>query len=268
MKQIKKRIAWILCMAACIFSLSACSGILEEAEPVDPMVAENLTSQTTMLVSNIVSIPQDQMSLVIDQNRQNGAEAVAAGLESYMGMEDDLGAFVAMGGSSVRKTDDGYEVAVDMTFEPRECQFLLNVDDSMANITAMSFNPVYTTSENMAKAAMNTLMGMGTVFLVLIFISFLIGCFKYINGLESKSGAAQKAPAPAPAAVPAPAAAPAPAPVPLTAVAAPGQDEEEMEMLAIMTAIIEDTRRKQVPADGLVVRSLKRAPGNRWKNRR
>ena len=153
MKQIKKRIAWILCMAACIFSLSACSGILEEAEPVDPMVAENLTSQTTMLVSNIVSIPQDQMSLVIDQNRLNGAEAVAAGLESYMGMEDDLGAFVAMGGSSVRKTDDGYEVAVDMTFEQRECQFLLNVDDSMANITAMSFNPVYTTSENMAKAA-------------------------------------------------------------------------------------------------------------------
>lgn len=34
--------------------------------------------------------------------------------------------------------------------------------------------------EKMADAAGNTLMGMGTVFLVLIFISLLISCFKFI----------------------------------------------------------------------------------------
>ena len=41
--------------------------------------------------------------------------------------------------------------------------------------------PEYTFGEKMTKAAMNTLMGMGTVFIVLIFIAFIIGQFEKIN---------------------------------------------------------------------------------------
>lgn len=42
---------------------------------------------------------------------------------------------------------------------------------------------------------MNTLMGMGVVFLVLIFISWLISMFKYISVFEAKMKQ-KKAPAP------------------------------------------------------------------------
>ena len=45
-------------------------------------------------------------------------------------------------------------------------------------------------------------MGMGIVFLVLIFISILISCFKYINAFENKNKVAAPAPA-APAIQPA-----------------------------------------------------------------
>lgn len=38
----------------------------------------------------------------------------------------------------------------------------------------------------MYKAVMNTLIGMGTVFVVLIFISFIISLFKYINKFEEQ----------------------------------------------------------------------------------
>lgn len=41
--------------------------------------------------------------------------------------------------------------------------------------------PDYSFGEKMQKAAMNTLMGMGTVFIVLIFIAFVIGQFERIN---------------------------------------------------------------------------------------
>lgn len=41
--------------------------------------------------------------------------------------------------------------------------------------------PDYSMGEKMSKAAMNTLMGMGTVFIVLIFIAFVIGQFEKIN---------------------------------------------------------------------------------------
>ena len=126
----------------------------------------------------------------------------------------------------------------------------------MTSITGMSFAPVYSLGENMEKAALNTLMGMGTVFIVLIFISLLISCFKCISAFENKKkAAAPAAPAPAPA---------APAPVALTTAAPAGTDDAEMERLAVMTAIIEH-RRRTASSDSLVVRPIKRSAGNRWK---
>ena len=40
---------------------------------------------------------------------------------------------------------------------------------------------VYTLGEKLEKAALNTLMGMGTVFCVLVLISLIIYCFKFIS---------------------------------------------------------------------------------------
>ncbi len=48
--------------------------------------------------------------------------------------------------------------------------------------------PDYTFNEKMSKAAMNTLMGMGTVFIVLIFIAFIIAQFEKINKLVESVG--------------------------------------------------------------------------------
>lgn len=39
--------------------------------------------------------------------------------------------------------------------------------------------------DKMGRAGMNTLMGMGTVFIVLIFIAFIISMFKYISRFEA-----------------------------------------------------------------------------------
>lgn len=263
MKQIKKRVVMVLCMVACLFSLSACGKVEEEVSSMDPMISEGLQQQTVALLEQIVAIPADQMSMVIDSNREAGSEALAVGLEGYVGLADDLGAYVSVGTGSVKETDDGYEIAVDAVFEQRECEFVINLDEDMVNIVSMSFNPVYSVGENMTRAALNTLLGMGTVFIVLIFISWLISCFKYISVIEQKMKKGSAAPA-APKAAPAPVPAATPAPVALSTVAAAGADEEEMEQLAIMTAIIEHTRRN-ASTDSLVVRPIKRASGNRWK---
>ena len=176
------------------------------------------------------------MTTIVEQNRKTGSEAVAAGLETYVGLEDDLGAYVSSGEGTVKEIDDGYEVTVDTVFEKRACAFSITITEDMTSITGMSFAPVYSLGENMEKAALNTLMGMGTVFIVLIFISLLISCFKCISAFENK----KKAAAPA------------------------GTDDAEMERLAVMTAIIEH-RRRTASSDSLVVRPIKRSAGNRWK---
>ena len=41
-------------------------------------------------------------------------------------------------------------------------------------------------SDKLMTALLNTLMGMGTVFLVLIFISLIISLFVYVPGLERR----------------------------------------------------------------------------------
>ena len=84
----------------------------------------------------------------------------------------------------------------------------------------------------------------------MIFISWLISLFKYIGNFDKKSK--QTAPAPK-------AAAPAP-------VAAPVVEEnltDDLELVAVITAAIAAST--GTSPNGLTVRSIRRAPGNKWK---
>ena len=109
----------------------------------------------------------------------------------------------------------------------------------------------------MAEATVNTVIGISVVFLALLFISFVISLFKYINKFEQKL-AEKKAAKTAPA----PKAEPAPAP---KAEAAPEMDD--LELIAVITAAIhayEEAQGNVVEGD-LVVRSIKKR-NNKWQN--
>lgn len=104
----------------------------------------------------------------------------------------------------------------------------------------------------MGTALLNTLMGMGTVFVVLIFICWLISLFKFIPSLEAKLKKQPLEPTPIAPAKPAP--------------IIEEEEEEELvddgELVAVITAALyASLSEKEVPvsADGLVVRSIKRA---------
>lgn len=258
MKRYMKRVLLVLCMMTCLFSLSACGQKEAGASNVDPSIEASLQQQTVGLLENIVSIPVEQMGMLIEQNREGGAEAVAAGLENYVGLSEDLGAYVSSGVGSTIQNEDGFSITVEAMFEKRQADFVIGLDADMINITSMTFNPVYTMKENMVKAGLNMLMGMGTVFLVLIFISALIGCFKYINAWENKRMSKDQT-APEVQAPP---------------VTAPVLEETEpdltddLELVAVITAAITASieASQGTPADGLVVRSIRRAPAGKWKN--
>ena len=95
-----------------------------------------------------------------------------------------------------------------------------------------------------------TLIGMGVVFLVLVFISFIISLFKYIPG----SGAYKKKEKPAEKAVVQPVAEPAAA---AAVPSAPAADDGQL--VAVITAAIKAYMDSQgVQGDGYVVRSIRR----------
>lgn len=256
MKQIKKHFVWILCTVFCLMSLTACGKTVELESSLDPQMTDYMVQTAGSLLEEVTSMAESEIDMIIGQ--QAAEPGVITGLESYKGLENDLGALVSISEQGrVTEVEDGYEIAVDAQFEKRQCEFVLGVDGDIATITSMTFNPVYSLGENMTKAALNTLMGMGTVFVVLIFISLLISCFKYINVIEKKM---KEKSAPAPAAAPAPAPAPAP-------VAVEEEDvTDDLELAAVITAAIAAASENAVPADGLVVRSIRRVPNSKWKN--
>ena len=126
---------------------------------------------------------------------------------------------------------------------------------AMASIFLCLMNLTGCDGDTMTKAGMNTLMGMGIVFVVLIFISFIIWLLGFIPNIMS--GEKKSAPAPAPVA--------APAPVPVPAEEPEEEDlTDDLELVAVITAAIMASMGEEAPEDGLVVRSIrKRTPG--WK---
>ena len=136
------------------------------------------------------------------------------------------------------------------------------VSNEMYNKAIASYLPeemvvsaVYSKTELMKQAGMNTLLGMGTVFIVLIFISFIISLFKFLPALFAKKPKIEdlkkeesKPAAPAKAATPAPAA---------------GNLMNDAELVAVITAAIYAAEGQAgngaVSKDKLVVRSIRRA---------
>lgn len=258
MKQYMKRVMLVLCMAVCLFSLSACSAktAVAEDENLDPQIAQYVSQASESLLETITSMDK-AMAEESEKSLLKQKEAgLASGVTSWISVMHDTGAYSGIVSSETEVgEDETFICTIVAQFENRSAEFKVNYawDDRQQNImpTSITFSPEYTTGEKMIKAAMNTLMGMGTVFLVLIFISLLIGCFKFINNFEQKMKAKEIAAAPA-----------APA-----AVAVPEAEAEELvddlELVAVITAAIAAATNSST--DGLVVRSIKRAPGAKWK---
>ena len=117
----------------------------------------------------------------------------------------------------------------------------------------MVVSPVYSKKELMGQAGMNTLIGMGTVFVVLIFISFIISLFKFLPklfGKKNKDKDEVKVPS-----------APIPAPIPSLVPEASGDISGDDALVAVITAAIhayEAANGNTDSKDKLVVRSIKR----------
>ena len=99
---------------------------------------------------------------------------------SWNSTRGELGALKSINEINVElnsKTGELCTITVDTSYEKNDkCtfEFVINDDYTLEN---GAINPSYTTGQKMYKAVMNTLIGMGTVFVVLIFISFIISLF-------------------------------------------------------------------------------------------
>ncbi len=248
----------VLAVITCVFGLTACgssaasdtteSGLMTEEEAIS--TGENMVAQMVTIITN------DQ----VDQYASN--DVLTAAFDSMESALEDVGSFTGTYKQATAEvTEDGITINLLAEGTDHDATILITTDSTGA-LTAINTNVKYSMGELMAQAGLNTVLGMGTTFVILILISFIIGLFPLIGKAqkanEEKKAAAAKKAAPAPAA---PAAAAAPAPAAPAPAADPMNDSQLVAVIAAAVAAAEG----RTTTDGFVVRSIRKVSRKNWR---
>ncbi len=269
-----KKIIKTLLMLTCVFVLTACGssdGTMSDFQKTKVDEAQKRAQQVVELMNLMVSTGDVDGLLANYSNVELGdvftstysqyfsdysfaceGKAVNGALTSFRSGQEAMGSIQAGKPVSV-VDDDTIIVTVPVTGGNASGSVeLIFTNDIYLTMTSCTLNMDETKGQLMTKAALNTLLGMGTVFVVLILISIIISAFGLIPKLQASLAPKKNA------AIPAPAAVPTPAPV--------VQEEElsdDMELVAVIAAAIAAYEGTSV--EGFQVRSIKRANTNKWK---
>lgn len=230
----------VLGMITCMLGLTACGGQKE----VIPFVTDEQAKEVALY--NIETINQ---IVVTGQQGQLAEDWQIAAVESWEAALEDMGDYQNV--VSVETSLDEKDGVINATIQGSKKQAIVEFVFEDQMLTAITTNVVYSFAENMEKAALNTLLGMGTVFAVLILISLIIGCFGFIPKIQEmfnkKSKEEEKAEA-----------------VDNTIAQIIEKEElsDDLELVAVIAAAIAASE-GAASTDGFVVRSIKRA-GNKW----
>jgi sodium pump decarboxylase gamma subunit len=188
-------------------------------------------------------------------------KAVNSAFTSFESGIEDLDGIKAFGAPSAEYDDDSITVTVPVQGNSGEGSVeLIFSNDIYLTMTSCTLNVDQTMGQLMGKAALNTLIGMGTVFVVLILISLIISLFGYIPKLQAAFAKKNTAPE-----------APKAAPVVATPAAPVEPEEEELsddsELVAVISAAIAayESSTGATSVEGFRVRSIKRASTKNWK---
>jgi len=265
-----KKFLALVCMITCLLGLTACGS--EEAY-------SDYQQQKIDYAKDLAE--NDYLSMLIayseDEAIASLAENTAAELEYLMqanyGMNIDGKALI----SAVNSFNSGLEVIGEVTGTGKvtakvdDKEIIIEVEvngvkkdaiaqiivsnDMFMKLESAALNPTASMGELMQKAALNTLIGMGTVFVVLILISLIIACFNFIPKIQANMAAKKAAKAAAVDTTGVDNAVAQIVEAEDTASAATLTDD--LELVAVIAAAIAASE-GAASADGFVVRSIRR----------
>lgn len=235
----------MICVLALTLTMSVCAFAADEV--TDDEVA-NYKSAAETLISQIAGFSDEEIETYLAQNDA----FTTATMESWKGVKDELGAYSSIVSQNVEKDGDVVTISTVAQFEKAKADVVLMLDLGQQMYTSMTYSVQYSLAANMQRAGMNTLMGIGIVFLMLVFLSFVIGLFKYIEKFQNvgKKKAAEEAPK----------AEEAPAPAIAQSEAADEDFADDLELVAVISASI--AAYENTSGDSFVVRSIKKS--NKW----
>ena len=216
----------------------------------DAFYSNQMKQNIGPMLESLSAMTDEQLKAIEEGNDASKAR-LAAG---WLGVKEELGAFVEVGEQSVTLEDEGKTIVVssDVKYDgvSDNTKVLVNYTfNKKDNTGVVDWDVKYPKSKLIKEAGLNTLLGLGTVFIVLVFLSFVIGNIHWIPDIiekrKKKNEPVKSAPAPAPA---------APAP------AVEAEEEnlaDDEELVAVIAAAIAAS--EEVPVEGFRVRSIRKA---------
>lgn len=248
-------------MITCVFGLTACGSEealsqyeqqkLESAKQVAvDMIPVFEDFKDEELRAAFAEWTADEVAYVVQNSlgREVDGYAFLTAIESFTSAYETIGNVVSIGEATAKIDDKQIIVYVDITGEKKDAQAeVILSNDMFMKFESASLNPSATMGDLMTNAGLNTLIGMGTVFVVLILICLIISCFGVIPKIQSKLTHKEEAKEAQPKAV---------------EVAAPQAAVQEdltddLELVAVIAAAIAASE-GAASTDGFVVRSIRK----------
>ena len=252
----RRKISLVFCVLAVMLCFTAC-GSEKEAVKYDEATLEQATeflieycsTADEATVEQWKSLTEFQLELQLSQSGLPfTSESFLSAFDSWDQAINECGDYINHGDYAIEETKDGILVSTEAQFKDRDAtiEFIFNED---SYLDSMTISAEYTTGEILEKAGLNTILGMGTVFIVLIFISLLISLFKFIPAIEKafKKKNVEQGKENV---------------IGEDTVIAEASQTDDLELVAVISAAI--AAAEGTTTDRFVVRSIKRRSSNKW----
>lgn len=212
-----KKIVLLFSMIAVLFSLTACSD--GQGEVGFDYTDTDITLSSVMLAYNLQNMDAANKAYIVAEGEEVYQTALSnfettkeecGDFKGYLSKEDgssimvdlasidtsneedvaELTQFLSLVDARVEEIGENVKVTLMAVYDKRNVELCFVYEEDPAyeyggsntpyKPNEITTTPDYTFGEKMGKAGANTLMGMGTVFIVLIFISLIIGQFEKV----------------------------------------------------------------------------------------
>ena len=171
-----KKLLAILGMVTCMAGLTACGQTATETQ----LLPETQAIEEGKYI--VESLNQMYLQGVTENDVEDAI--AAASLKSWIAAQEEMGDYVGVLETSadISAEEAVISIVVDGTSHDATVEIVVDKD---LNLTSVTTTVIKTFGEMMINAALNTLIGMGTVFVVLILISLLISLFGIIPKIQA-----------------------------------------------------------------------------------
>lgn len=194
-----KKLVSILLMLTCVFGLTACGSEVETMNYDEQMII----NQAEFIYAEVSKDYSDEMLAKCDDYTIDELEVVSreafdqsgsgvrvegsvwiAGIKSFVDSEEFVGTVAPSGeGVEIDAREDEIIVTMPLDGSIHDADLEIIYDKNL-HVTSITTNVIYSTGELMEKAGVNTLIGMGSVFIILILISFIIAGLEIVPKIQ------------------------------------------------------------------------------------